>query len=67
MGIKYYPMVWILWGNDSVSSTVKLSNKRGVHIVELFAHKIDAEKYMRTCKEDDVYGHYWIQEKEVFQ
>ena len=67
MGIKYYPMVWILWGNDSVSSTVKLSNKRGVHIVELFAHKIDAEEYMRTCKESDVYGHYWIQEKVVFQ
>ena len=67
MGIKYYPMVWILWGNDSVSSKVKLSDKQGVHIVELFAHKIDAEGYMRTCKEDDVYGHYWIQEKEVFQ
>jgi hypothetical protein len=60
-------MVWILWENDSVSDKVKLSNKRGVHIVELFAHKIDAEAFMRKCEEDDQHGHYWIQEKEVFQ
>jgi hypothetical protein len=65
MTYKYYPMVWILWCNDSVSDKVKLSNKRGVHIEELFAHKIEAESYMRKCKEDDPYGHYWIQEKEV--
>jgi hypothetical protein len=57
--MKYYPMVWILWGNDM--------GEQGAHIEELFAHKIDAEEYMRTCKESDVYGHYWIQEKEVFQ
>lgn len=65
--MKYYPMVWILWGNDSVSDKVKLSDKRGVHMVELFAHKIDAESFMRECKEDDQHGHYWIQEKMVFQ
>ena len=57
--MKYYPMVWILWCNDK--------GERGVHIEELFAHKIDAEEYMRTCKESDVYGHYWIQEKMVVQ
>jgi hypothetical protein len=65
--MKYYPMVWILWENDSVSDKVKLPNKRGVHIVELFAHKIDAEAFMRKCIEDDQHGHYWIQEKAVFQ
>jgi hypothetical protein len=58
-------MIWILWGNDSVSDKVKLSNKQGVHIVELFAHKIDAEAFMRKCEEDDQHGHYWIQEKMV--
>ena len=65
--MKYYPMVWILWCNDSISSKVKDADKQGAHIEELFAHKIDAEEYMRTCKESDVYGHYWIQEKEVVQ
>lgn len=65
--MKYYPMVWILWGNDSISSKVNLDAKQGVHIVEVLAHKIDAEEFMRKCKEDDVYGHYWIQEKEVVQ
>jgi hypothetical protein len=57
--MKYYPMIWILWSNDM--------GEQGAHIEELFAHKIDAEEYMRTCKESDVYGHYWIQEKEVVQ
>ena len=57
--MKYYPMVWILWCNDK--------GEQGVHIVEVLAHKIDAEEFMRKCKEDDVYGHYWIQEKEVVQ
>ena len=65
--MKYYPMVWILWGNDSIDSKVKLDDKQGVHIVEVLAHKIDAEEFMRKCKEDDVYGHYWIQEKKVVQ
>ena len=65
MTIKYYPMVWILWCNDSASDKVKISNKRGVYIVELFAHKIEAEAYMRACKVEDKYGHYWIQDKEV--
>ena len=65
--MKYYPMVWILWGNDSIDNKVKLDDKQGVHIVEVLAHKIDAEEFMRKCKEDDVYGHYWIQEKEVVQ
>jgi len=63
--MKYYPMVWILWGNDSINN--KVTDKQGVHIVEVLAHKIDAEEFMRKCKEDDVYGHYWIQEKKVFQ
>ena len=49
------------------SSKVKHDDKQGVHIVEVLAHKIDAEEFMRKCKEDDVYGHYWIQEKKVFQ
>jgi hypothetical protein len=57
--MKYYPMVWILWCNDM--------GEQGVHIVELFAHKIDAEAFMRTCEKDDQGGRYWIQEKEVFQ
>ena len=58
--MKYYPMVWILWCNDK--------GERGVHIEELFAHKIDAEAYMRKCKEeDDPIRLYWIQEKEVVQ
>jgi hypothetical protein len=57
--MKYYPMVWILWCNDK--------GERGVHIEELFAHKIDAEAFMRKCIEDDQHGHYWIQEKGVFQ
>jgi len=65
MTVKYYPMVWILWCNDSARDKVKIPNKQGVHIVHLFAHKIEAESYMRECKEDDPYGHYWIQEKEV--
>ena len=65
--MKYYPMVWILWGNDSISSKVNLDDKQGVHIVEVLSHKIDAEEFMRKCKEDDVYGHYWIQEKKVVQ
>jgi len=65
--MKYYPMVWILWGNDSISSKVNLDDKQGVYIVEVLAHKIDAEEFMRKCKEDDVYGHYWIQEKKVVQ
>jgi hypothetical protein len=63
--MKYYPMVWILWCNDSFSLKVKLDDKQGVHIEELFAHKIDAEEYMRTCEKDDQGGRYWIQEKEV--
>jgi hypothetical protein len=57
--MKYYPMVWILWCNDM--------GEQGVHIVELFAHKIDAEAFMRTCEKDDQGGRYWIQEQEVFQ
>ena len=65
--MKYYPMVWILWCNDSFSLEVKLDDKQGVHIEELFAHKIDAEAFMRKCIEDDRGGRYWIQEKEVFQ
>jgi hypothetical protein len=65
MTVKYYPMVWILWGNDTYNEKVRLTAKQGVHIVELFAHKIDAEAFMRKCKEDDQYSHYWIQEREV--
>jgi len=57
MTVKYYPMVWILWCNDR--------NENGVHIVHLFAHKIEAEAYMRACKVEDEHGIYWIQEKEV--
>ena len=63
--MKYYPMVWILWGNDSFSLKVNLDDKQGVHIEGLFAHKIDAEAFMRACEKDDQDGHYWIQEKEV--
>ncbi len=65
--MKYYPMVWILWCNDSISSKVKLDDKQGVHIEELFAHKIDAEAYMRACEIEDKQSHYWIQEKKVVQ
>jgi hypothetical protein len=50
-------MVWILWCNDR--------DENGVHIVHLFAHKIEAEAYMRACKVEDKHGIYWIQEKEV--
>ena len=57
--MKYYPMVWILWSNDK--------GERGVHIVYLFAHKIEAEAYMRECEAEDKQSHYWIQEKEVMQ
>ena len=66
MSIKHYPTVWLLWCNDMASSKVKIANKQGVHLTELFAHKIEAEAYMRECKEDDKYGIYWIQEKNVF-
>jgi len=55
--MKYYPMVWILWCNDK--------SERGVHIVYLFAHKIEAEAYMCECEAEDKQSHYWIQEKEV--
>jgi hypothetical protein len=57
--MKYYPMVWILWSNDK--------GERGVHIVYLFAHKIEAEAYMRECEAEDKQSHYWIQEKKVVQ
>ncbi len=57
--MKYYPMVWILWCNDK--------GEQGVHIVYLFAHKIEAEAYMRECEAEDKQSHYWIQEKEVMQ
>jgi hypothetical protein len=57
--MKYYPMVWILWCNDK--------GEQGVHIEELFAHKIDAEAYMRACEIEDKQSHYWIQEKKVVQ
>ena len=59
--------VWILWANDSFSLNVKLDDKQGVYIEELFAHKIDAEAFMRKCIEDDRGGRYWIQERQVFQ
>ena len=59
--------VWILWANDSSSLNVKLDDKQGVYIEELFAHKIDAEAFMRKCIEDDRGGRYWIQERQVFQ
>ena len=60
--MKYYPMVWILWCNylDEQGSDNR--------IMELFAHKIDTEAFMRKCKEeDDPVRLYWIQEKEVVQ
>ena len=63
--MKYYPIVWILWGNDSNSIMVKPDYKKGVHLEEVFAHKIDAEEYMRKCEEDDHGIHYWIQEKKI--
>jgi len=59
--------VWILWGNDSFSLKTKMDDKQGVYIEELFAHKIDAEAFMRKCIEDDRGGRYWIQERQVFQ
>jgi len=66
MSIKYYPTVWLLWCDDMASEKVKIANKQGVHLTELFAHKIEAEAYLRECKERDKYGIYWIQEKNVF-
>jgi hypothetical protein len=66
MSIKYYPTVWLLWCNDSWSEHVKIKDKQKVHLTELFAHKIEAEAYLRECKERDKYGVYWIQEKNVF-
>jgi hypothetical protein len=53
--MKYYPMVWILWGADA----------EGKYIVELFAHKIMAEETMRLLLDIPQGAHYWIQEKEV--
>lgn len=53
--MKYYPMVWILHGRDG----------EGSYIIDVFAHKIMAEKVLRECMESDSLGHYWIQEKEV--
>ena len=58
--MKYYPIVWILWGNDGDPDY-----KKGVHLEEVFAHKIDAEEYMSKCEEDDHGIHYWIQEKKI--
>ena len=57
--------VWILWSNDSNSLMVKPDDRQGVHLEELFAHKIDAEAYMRKCAKEDNDIHYWIQEKEI--
>jgi hypothetical protein len=66
MNIKYYPTVWLLWCNDRASRDVAIKDKQGVYLEELFAHKIEAEAYLRECKERDKYGIYWIQEKNVF-
>ena len=59
--------VWILWSNDSYSLMVKPDYKQGVYMEALFAHKIDAEEYMRKRAEYDHGIRYWIQEKEVFK
>ena len=55
--MKYYPMVWILWGSDTQRPWIE----------EVFAHKIMAEKALRHYEEaDEGRGFiYWIQEKEV--
>ena len=55
--MKYYPMVWILWGSDTQRPWIE----------EVFAHKIMAEKAMRECQDGDSNNYYWIQEKEVMQ
>ena len=65
--MKYYPMVWLLWSNDSNSIMVKSDNKQGVHLEEVFAHKLDAESYLDTVRAYDHGIHYWIQEKGVFK
>ena len=65
--MKYYPMVWLLWCNDNFSSKVKLDDKKGVHLEEVFAHKLDAESYLDTVRAYDHGIHYWIQEKKVFK
>ena len=55
--MKYYPMVWILWGEDA----------EGRFIDGVYGDKVRAEADMRSCNERYPDAHYWIQEKEVVQ